>query len=144
MYKVSAYFSHAIRGEEGKAATKEDMERNCATAKKAAKWLRENVPEIELYVPAEHEDFVYIAYTDKYLTEKQILEIDCKILKRQDFHIVHEVDGWFGGGIGVEIAAAKKYGKSIFYLTELDGITTVLLRQMITDVLEMKEKYGTS
>ncbi len=139
MNTISAYFSHTIRGKKGKDATKKDMERNCAAAVQAAEWIRENVPEIELYVPAEHEDFVYIAYTDKYLSEDQILDIDCKILGQRDFHIVLEVDEWLGGGIGVEIDAAIKCNMAIFYLTELNEMSAVLLRQMVKDVRDMKE-----
>lgn len=144
MNKVTAYFSHSIRGKKGKDATREDMERNCNEAIRVAAWIRENVSEIDLYVPAEHEEFVSICWRKKYLTEKQILVVDCKILERRDFHIVHEVDGWLGGGIGVEIDAAKKYNKSIFYISRLNGITTVFLRQMVKDVLEMREKHGIS
>ena len=138
MNKVSAYFSHSIRGKKGRDATKADMDRNCAEAKKVALWIRENVPEIELYVPAEHEDFVYIAYTDNYLTEDEILAIDCKILSGLDFHIVHEVEGWLGGGIGVEITAAHKYGKLIFYISSLDGATLAALRVIVKDLLTAK------
>ena len=140
MNKVSAYFSHSIRGKKGADATEEDMRRNCEAAIGVATWIREKVPEIDLYVPAEHEDFVHICWKEKYLTEEQILEIDCKILKRLDFHIVHEVDGWLGGGIGIEIVAAKKYNKCIFYVSKLDETTAVLLRQMVKDVIEMKEE----
>lgn len=140
MNNVSAYFSHSIRGKKGKDATKEDMERNCTAAIKVATWIRENIPEIELYVPAEHEDFVLICYEEKYLTEEQILAVDCKILARCDFHIVHEVGGWLGGGIAVEIIAAKKYDKPIFYISDLYETTAILLRQMVKDVLKMKER----
>lgn len=143
MNKVTAYFSHSIRGQMGKDATKAYMKRNCDAALEVAIWIRKTIPEIELYVPAEHEDFVHISYRDNYLTEDEILEIDCKILAQQDFHIVHEVNGWLGGGIGVEIVAAKKYNKPIFYISELDEIIAVLLRKMVKDVLEMKEN-GTS
>jgi hypothetical protein len=63
-------------------------------------------PDIELdfYIPADHEDFVQIAYTDKYLPEKDILEIDCKIIKdRCDATIVY-VPSWdvLQGGRKVE------------------------------------------
>ena len=139
MNTVSAYFSHSIRGKKGRDATKADMERNCATAQKVALWIRENVPEIDLYVPAEHEDFVYIAYTDNYLTEDEILAIDCKILAGLDFHIVHEVNGWLGGGIGVEIAAARRCGKIIFSVSSLDAITLAALRVIVKSILRAKD-----
>lgn len=144
MNKVTAYFSHSIRGKKGNKATEIDMRRNCEEAMKVAEWIRENIPEIELYVPAEHEDFVLIAYTDKYLTEKQILAVDCKILKKRDFHIVHEVGGWLGGGIGVEIDAAKKYGKLIFYIQSLDEVTAAALRVIVRDLMRGKILNGTS
>lgn len=140
MNKVTAYFSHCIRGKKSKDATNEDMERNCAKAMKVATWIRENVLEIDLYVPAEHEEFVLIAYEDGYLTEKQILEIDCRILAQRDFHIVHEVDGWLGGGIAVEIDEAKRCGKTIFYISSLDMTTLGALRVIVKDLLSAKTR----
>lgn len=138
MNKVTAYFSHSIRGPAGKDASDKIVEKNCAKAKEVAAWIRENIPEIDLYVPAEHEDFVGICWRQKYLTEDQILEIDCIILERQDFHIVHKVDGWLGGGIGIEINAAKKCGKLIFYISSLDEVTAAALRVIVKDLLKAK------
>jgi hypothetical protein len=140
MSKVTAYFSHSIRGKKGGKATDEDMQRNCAAALEVARWIREVVPDIELYVPAEHEDFVYICYVDKYLTEEQILEVDCKILANQDFHIVHEVDGWLGGGIKVEMDHAKKNGKLIFYVSSMDDATAAALRVIVKDFQRARSK----
>lgn len=139
MSKVSAYFSHSIRGKKGKTASEEDMKRNCEEAIKVGTWIRERIPELDLYIPGEHEDFVYIVFRDEYLTEGQILEIDCKILEGMDFHIVHEVDGWFGGGIAVEIAEAKRCGKIIFYVSSLDVPTLAALRVIVRDLLRGKE-----
>ena len=144
MNKVTAYFSHSIRGKQGKDATKKDMERNCSEAMETAVWIRDNIPEIDLYVPAEHEDFVLIAYEDGYLTEEQILAIDCKILSRLDFHIVHEVDGWLGGGIAVEITEAKRCGKTIFYISSLDVATLGALRVIIKDLMRKKTMEKTN
>jgi len=138
MNKITAYFSHSIRGKKGNKATSEDMLKNCTEAMKVAVWIRDNIPEIDLYVPAEHEDFVLIAYEDKYLTEEQILEIDCKILAGKDFHIVHEVDGWLGGGIGVEIDAAIRCGKIRFHISSLDVATLGALRVIVKELLARK------
>lgn len=136
MKKVTAYFSHTIRGKKGKHASDEDVERNCKEAMKVALWIRENISEIDLYVPAEHEEFVHITYRDEYLTEKEILEIDCKILVKKDFHIVYEVDGWLGGGIAIEIDAAKKAGMMIFYVSNLDEVTAAALKVIVKDLLK--------
>lgn len=139
MNKVTAYFSHSIRGIAGKDATDDIVEKNCAIAKEVAAWIREKVPKLNLYVPAEHEDFVGICWRQKYLTENQILEVDCKILEKLDFHIVYEVDGWLGGGIGIEIEHAQKVGKFIFYVQSLDEVTAAALRVIVKDLLRMKE-----
>jgi hypothetical protein len=59
---ITAYFSHSIRGAKGKDATPDDMALNCAMAKHAADMLRRVCPALEIYVPAEHEDYVQTAY----------------------------------------------------------------------------------
>lgn len=74
------YVSHSIRGKHGKNATPAQMKANCDAIMDIAKKLREVIPVADLYVPAEHEDFVGIAYREGYLTEKQILDVDCQII----------------------------------------------------------------
>ena len=53
-----------------------------------------------------------------------------------DFHIVHEVDGWLGGGIAVEIDEAKRCGKIIFYISSLDVATLGALRVIVRELLK--------
>ena len=83
------YLSHSIRGKYGKDATPTQMKENCDRIITIARMIRESIPAVDLYVPALHEDFVGIAYKDKYLTEKQILDIDCKIIDTCDGVIVY-------------------------------------------------------
>lgn len=136
---TSAYLSHAIRGSKGASATDADMLRNCLVAKKAAKWIRESISYLDLYVPAEHEDFVHIAYREKYLTEKQILDIDCGIVDQKDFLIVLVENGWKGGGIAVEIKYAKDNNIPIFYIEKMDVRTAMLLRLFVANLAKGKE-----
>lgn len=74
------YLSHSIRGKYGKNATPAQMMERCQRAIMVANIIRATFPSIELYVPAEHEDFVQRAYRCGYLTEQQILNIDCMII----------------------------------------------------------------
>ncbi len=138
--KVSAYFSHSIRGAKGMKATDKDIEENCKDAIKMAEWIRENVPGLDLYVPAEHEDFVHIAYKDEYLSEEQILEIDCKILERKDFHIVRGIDKERSRGTVIEIEYAKKAGKFTFYVFTMDEVEAAALRVIVKDFQRAKSK----
>lgn len=135
MSMVTAYFSHTIRGKKGIKATLEDMDANCVKAQVVADWIRVNIPNLKLYVPAEHEDFVQRCYTEKLLTEQQILAVDCQILAVQDLHIVLMEDGWLGGGIAVEIDAANKAGVPIFYVTGVyDLAELVPIQQKISEI----------
>lgn len=74
------YISHSIRGKYGNNATLTQMKANCDAIIAIAKQLRIVIPVVEFYVPAEHEDFVTRAYKKEYITEKQILDIDCEII----------------------------------------------------------------
>lgn len=81
---MRTYLSHSIRGKEGKECPADQLKKNCKAAIKIANVIREACPWIDLYVPAEHEDFVQKAYDKKYVTEKQILDIDCEIVSECD------------------------------------------------------------
>ena len=73
---MKIYCSHSIRGVKGEAATEEDIKFNCDRIKLIVGRLRKQFPEIEFYLPAEHEDFVNQACQWKLLNEQQILSID--------------------------------------------------------------------
>jgi hypothetical protein len=108
---MKVYLSHSIRGIKGGNATEADMQRNCAFIIELAAQIRKRCyRELELYVPAEHEEFVHIAWKGGYLTEIQILEIDCKIIDTCDVvlcHLYPEGDE-LQGGRKVEIDHAVK------------------------------------
>lgn len=77
---MRVYCGHSIQGKYGKDATETQIKENCDAIIVLAKQLRKALPDIEFYVPAEHEDFVHRAYLGGYLTIPQILEIDCQII----------------------------------------------------------------
>jgi len=101
---MRVYLSHKIRGEKGLKATATEMKENCDEAIKIANELREALPGIEFYVPGEHEDFVQAAFYGGYLTEKEILEIDCRIIDKCDAVMIYVPKGdEVQGGRGVEL-----------------------------------------
>lgn len=124
---ITAYLSHAIRGSKGEAATTEDMVANDAKAKTVGNWLCLAFPELELYVPGNHDEFVKIAYRKGYITIDQILDVDCDILLKRDLLIVHDHEHHISGGMQVEINAAEKAGMPMVIFNEIDdGILTRL------------------
>ena len=59
---MRAYLSHSIRGPKGKDATNTEMQENCNRAILVGKFIRIQIPSLDLYIPAEHEDFIGRAY----------------------------------------------------------------------------------
>lgn len=74
------YFSHSIRGKAGPDASLDVQTQNCQDAIRVANILRKLFPKLELYVPAENETFVRIAYDNAYLSIDDILWINCRII----------------------------------------------------------------
>jgi len=121
MKQVKIYMSHAIRGSKGPNATKADMQINNLAAMRAARVIRAwlyPLP-VELYCPAEHDEFVMIAYRKGFLHEQNILVTDCEIVGRCDALIWYSRLGP-SKGAEIEVSAARRSGILIFDLPLLD------------------------
>ena len=118
------YFSHPIRGKLGPSCPIETQEKNCAAAIKIANRIRWACPEFDIYVPAENEEFIQIAFGKKYITGDQILEVDCVIVDRCDITIVYVPEGdELQGGRKIEFDHAKEIGKPVIaYATAEEAI----------------------
>ena len=101
--KIRAYVSHSIRGKFGKAATDEQRKENSDRAIEFGRVLRAEFPTIDFYIPGEHYEIDTIAFRKGYMTEGQILDIDCIIISRCNFMIVYAPDDYIGEGMNIEI-----------------------------------------
>jgi len=129
MNKYRAYLSHAIRGKEGADCSAASQKKYCDAAIELANEIRKACPWLDLYVPAEHEDFVQKAYDNRFLTVEQILEIDCQIVYDCGVTVVFVPEGdVLQGGRLVEynfaqnecqpVANVKIAAEAISFLTE--------------------------
>lgn len=126
------YLSHPIRGKYGKDATHAQMKENSDKAIVIANVLRATFPSIEIHCPAEHEDFVGIAYYNRYLTEKQVLEIDCRIIDGCEGVIIYVPEGdELQGGRLVEYEHALEQDKPIMIFAEVEQVTTWLIYYLL-------------
>lgn len=126
------YVSHSIRGAKGAAATPTDMKENCDRILLLAACIRQALPSVELYVPAEHEDFVLKAFLSKYITEKQILDVDCQIIDTCDGVIVFSPpDDMMCGGRTVEYEHAIATGKPVLIFETTSEAISWLTHQML-------------
>jgi len=131
MGQISVYVSHAIQGKKGKDATEEDMKRNNQKAIIFGKVLRHHFPKLEVYVPADGDEFVIVAYQKRWLTVEQILEIDKIILRRRNFLLVYSPDGYLSRGMRVEVEEAGLCGMPCIVVPGLDkGSIGVIDRQI--------------
>ncbi len=130
------YLSHAIRGKAGPDASHDVQAKNCAVAIRIADYLRNLFPKLELYVPAENETFVQIAYDTGIICEIDILRIDCLIIDRQDGVLFYVPDGdELQGGRKIEYDHAVATNKlvCIFHKVEeaADYITAMYRREQL-------------
>lgn len=103
MGQIRAYISHSIRGKYGKAATDAQMAENNTKAINFGNFMCKEFPNIQWYVPGEHDEFVLVCYRNKLLTEKQILTVDCEIIDKCNFMVVYSPDDYISRGMQVEI-----------------------------------------
>ncbi len=130
--KIRVYLSHPIRGVLRENATEETMKAN---NQKAIAWGRELWGEfgsqLDLYVPGEHDEFVLIAYLRKYLTERQILDVDCVIVSRCEAVIIANWEGSYSGGMKIEVDYANRNDIPVFVLDGLDAVNLEKLRTFL-------------
>jgi len=100
--KVRIYISHCIRGKHGKNATKEQMRKNNTKAILFYHRLKRLYPTTEFYCPGEHDEFVLIAYTKGFLSEEQILQVDCVIVSTCNLLLNYSPDGYISKGMKIE------------------------------------------
>lgn len=120
------YLSHSIRGTAGPEASHDIQTQNCRDAILVANTLRKLFPKLTLYVPAENETFVQIAYDTGHLSEKQILDIDCRIIDNMDGVLVYVPQGVLQGGRKIEYDHAVATNKPITLFSKVSEVAAWL------------------
>ena len=119
--KTKVYLSHPIRGFMGRAATLDVMTRN---NDKAIAWGRELWAyfgsQLEVYIPAEHDEFVLIAHEKNYLDIHQILDVDCDIVAKREAVIVADWESHISGGMQREINHANSLDIPVWFFNKID------------------------
>ena len=119
------YLSHPIRGSKGDKATAVDMKQNNDRAIEIANYIRDSITlEIEVYVPAEHEEFVLRTLKFNYLTIDQILAIDCSIIDTCDAVLIYSPDGNIVSGCKVEHDHAIKNDIPVCVFKDVTDVIT--------------------
>jgi len=145
---LRVYFSPPIRGTKGEAATQEDMKYNIERAAAVVKALRlEFGPALDIYFPGEMDEFVMKAYRKGYITEQQILDVDCDIIAERDALLLWTWEDEISGGMKIEFEYALNHGiPHAWAITEecsedgvpADIVIYELLRKSIHALLDLK------
>jgi hypothetical protein len=117
--KIRAYISHTIRGKQGVGATNDERREASERAIVFGNALRKEFPNIDFYIPGEHHEIDTLAYRKGYMTEEQILDIDCEIILRCSFIIVFSPDDYISKGMKIEIDYAVE--NNIPVVVAVDG-----------------------
>ena len=103
MGQIKAYISHAIRGAPGVSASDEERTINSKKACQFGALMRNEFPTVDWYIPGEHQEIDTIAFRKDYMTEEQILDIDCEIISKRNFMVVYSPDDYISRGMKIEI-----------------------------------------
>lgn len=122
------YLSHPIRGKKGKDATFADMKNNNKKTIVKAKQLRQHLDDdsIYLYVPAEHDEFVLIAYKRGLLTEKDVLDVDCEIVDSCNLLLIYNWEEHISRGMQREIDYADEHNIPILQFSDKSNIENLV------------------
>lgn len=127
--KIRAYISHTIRGKQGEGATDAERREHSEEAIAFGNALRKEFPNINFYVPGEHHEIDTIAYRKDYMTEEQILDIDCDIISRCNFIVVFAPDDFISKGMKVEIDYATLHNIPI--ISAIDGSYAEYVKRIV-------------
>jgi len=119
--RIKLYCSHAIRGSKGDNPPCDIQMSNCEIAKQAVDLIKGRFPNLDIYVPANAEAFVYQTYSRGLLTDTQVLEIDCHILSGCDGVIVYDFDK--SKGVEIEVKYAIDHGIPVFRFKKINQET---------------------
>lgn len=121
---LKGYVSHQIRGRKGADCSEDELTANCAKATNDMLQLqsmlqRANLP-VCLHIPGANDLFVQKAYKAGRITEAEVLDTDCDIIKECDFLLVYNWDNYISTGMKVEQEFALKNQIRVLTVSKLD------------------------
>ncbi|KKK98171.1 hypothetical protein LCGC14_2645410 [marine sediment metagenome] len=96
---IRAYLSHPIRGILGDDATNESMNINNDQAKVTGNLIRAGIPDLQVYIPAEHDDFLLKNGVTPVNMVEELLALDCAIAHDCDLILIYDHQFKLGHGM---------------------------------------------
>jgi len=95
-----------------------------------------NFPKINLYVPAEHDTFIQLAYLHKFITTKQVSFINCNIIHLCNLFIQFGSEELMKKQPKTEFNWAKSNHIPIYLMPDLGSSAIEVLKFTIEDILK--------
>jgi len=135
--KVTCYLSHHIRGPEGDNASDETVAKNTKDAQVMAQMIRDAVPGLDVYCPADHDEVIQLLWRRKQVSVSDILDADCTIIANRDFLLAWNPDERPSGGMETE----WKYARSINIPCFGFGVFDAQAKHWMHDIVEKVRAY---
>ena len=129
---VHAYLSHPIRGSGVDKASKKTQISNGEKAATVARELERLIPGLKIYCPGDAEKFTFYSYSLGFLTDEQILDIDCRIISDGDLLLSYDFDT--SHGVKIEKTFARESGIPIYSFTALNRRVVREIRKLVKEI----------
>ncbi len=136
MKTLKIYLSHPIRGVSRYPAP-EYVTSNLRKSIEFAEILRA-IDDLEVYCPAEHEEFVGRAIHGQYMTIPEVLEVDKQILDTCDAVIFYNFEGMMSAGMQEEFDRTIFMKKPFFILVS----NVCDFGMLVKEVEKLREQAG--
>lgn len=133
---ITAYFMAPVRGHLGDAVSPEEKWANVQKGVEIGRAIRRHFPEIDLFIPHEHEEIIDELWRQG-LASDGIINATCTVAKRKDFSICYDGDG-ISGGMGREIDEVSRIGKPIVYIDQISDETEEAIAYMLNEIRKEK------
>ena len=135
---ITAYLMAPVRGIGGDNVSDEEKQDNVDKAIAVGKAIRQAIPELDLYVPHEHEEIIDQIWKD-WLTGDQIVQSCIPLAVKRDIGIHWTGNGW-SGGVDKERKARDEAGKLNIEIRWPDELAFRRIRQAMWDIRESKKQ----
>ena len=129
---ITAYICAPVRGKEGNRVTHKVKWDNVNKAIALGLKIRARFPQLDLFIPHEHEVIVE-ALQRRGLSSDDVISACCDIVKTKDLIIVYR-GNWISGGMGTEIGTAILCDKTIIDIDGWNGEAELAIAKAINEI----------
>ncbi len=113
---TTAYFMAPVRGANGDESTAEERAANIEKAQMVARSIERRFPDLDLYVPHDHEEIIEELWLHGEVASEDIVWAFCQLAVKRDFGIWY--DHVYSGGCREEQVAMEASDKSVARFSE--------------------------